>query len=192
VSAANRLRIFIDGGYLFKVFDPYRAVGYRFSCKRLIRLLGTDYNLLGVHYVNSINTRKPAIKKKQEGFYYGYLRGNLGWEVTILPLQWPGGEAQQKGTDSVVTLQLHDLAVRNAYDVAILLAADSDFVPPVNLVKAQGKIVRNAYFSARPSFHLQQACNGALIRLDDLDFVFKDGEPFKLLRLADLKIKKRR
>jgi uncharacterized LabA/DUF88 family protein len=182
-----RLRIFIDGGYLFKVFDPYRQQGYRFSCKRLQRKLSENYHLLKVHYVNSINLRNPATKAKQERFYYGHLKDQLGWEVTILPLQWPGGKAEQKGTDSTITLLIHDLAVKNEYDTAILLAADSDFVPPVDLAKEQGKIIRNAYFSARPSWHLQHACNGPLIRLDDIDFVYKDNNPRGLLTLSSLK-----
>jgi uncharacterized LabA/DUF88 family protein len=98
--------------------------------------------------------------------------------VHILPLQWPGGQAQQKGTDSVITLLLHDLAVKNAYDTGILLAADSDFVPPVQAVITRGKIVRNAYFSRRPSFHLQQACNGPRLR----------GDPIHLVTPASLKV----
>jgi len=184
----SRLHVFIDGGYVFNVFDPYRKLGYRYSCKRLVRLLSMNYQLLAVHYVNSINLRDAAIKEKQERFYYGQLRDKLGWDVHILPLQWPGGQAQQKGTDSVITLLLHDLAVKNAYETGILLAADSDFVPPVQAVITQGKIVRNAYFSLRPSFHLQQACNGPHIRLDDLDFLYKNGDPIHLVTPASLKV----
>ena len=180
------MSIFIDGGYLFKVFDPYRLAGYRYSGKRLIRKLSEYYQLVKVHYISSINNRNPAIKKNQERFYYGYLRDRLGWDVTILPLQWPGGKPTQKGTDSVITLRLHDCAVKNEYDTAILLAADSDFVPPVELVKELGKIVRNAYFSRRNSFHLQQACNGPKIRLDDIYFIYKDGAPLDLLTISSL------
>jgi uncharacterized LabA/DUF88 family protein len=187
VPSSSQLRIIIDGGYLFKVFSPYSALGYRQSFKRLGRLLSLNYTLRGIEYVNSINNRDQPTREKQEKFYYGYVRDKLGWNVHILPLQWPGGKAEQKGTDSTITLLLHSLAVRNEYETAILLAADSDFVPPVQMAISQGKIIRNAYFSARPSFHLQQACNGPHIRLDDLDFVYKDGDPRNLIKLADLK-----
>jgi hypothetical protein len=84
----SRLHVFIDGGYVFNVFDPYRKLGYRYSCKRLVRLLSMNYQLLAVHYVNSINLRDAATKEKQERFYYGQLRDTLGWDVHILPLQW--------------------------------------------------------------------------------------------------------
>jgi uncharacterized LabA/DUF88 family protein len=182
--SAPRLSIFIDGGYLFKVFDKYRQYGYRQSLKRLIRLLSLEQNLAKVHYVNSINTRNSETREKQEKFYNGYLRDTLKWDIAILPLQWPGGQAEQKGTDATLTLALYDCAVSDEYDVAVLLAADSDFCPCVEKVKALNKIVRNAYFSCRPSFHLQQVCNGKPIRLDDLDFIYMNGQPQTLFSLA--------
>jgi uncharacterized LabA/DUF88 family protein len=174
VATSNRLRIVIDGGYLFNVFKPFREQGYRYSPKRLARLLAQNYNLTGpgVHYVDSINERNPVVKAKQEQFFNGVLRDTLGWEVDILPLQWPGGEPRQKGTDSTLTLLIYKLAVTNACDTLILLAADADFCQPVQEAVAHGIVVRNAYFAIRPSYHLQQACNGLAIRLDDLNFLY--------------------
>jgi hypothetical protein len=43
---AVALRIFIDGGYLFNVFKPYRALGYKQSYKRLVGLLSQDSRLI--------------------------------------------------------------------------------------------------------------------------------------------------
>jgi len=149
-------------------------------------LLSQEQNLVRVHYINSINLRNPVTKEKQEKFYLGFLRDKLKWETTILPLQWPGGKPEQKGTDTSLALCLYDCAVSDEYDVAILLAADSDFCPCVERVKGLAKIVRNAYFYCRPSFHLQRACNGRPIRLDDLDFIFMDGVPEKLFTLSSL------
>ncbi|MBI3684543.1 MAG: hypothetical protein HY235_29575 [Acidobacteria bacterium] len=92
-----RLSIFIDGGYLFKVFAAYSGAGYRYSCKRLMTKLSENYNLEKVHYVNSINLRNAAIRAKQEKFYYGYLKNSLGWEVEILPLQMAWRKSPTKG-----------------------------------------------------------------------------------------------
>jgi len=175
LDGQNRLRIIIDGGYLFNTFRPFRDLGFHYSCPRLARLLSRDYNLTGVHFVDAINDRRPDLKARQEAFYYGFLRDRLGWEVEIFPLQWPGGEPRQKGTDSAITLLIYQLAVSNQYDTLILLAADADFCLPVKQAVVAGKIVRNAYFTGQPSWHLQQACNGAPIRLDDLNFIFHKG-----------------
>jgi hypothetical protein len=95
-----RLSIFIDGGYLFHVFNPYRNRGFKYSLKRMVRLLATDYVLQRVYYVDAINERDANTKKKQEAFFYGVLRDQLGYEVLIRPLQFPGGQPTQKGTDT--------------------------------------------------------------------------------------------
>jgi hypothetical protein len=58
---------------------------------------------------------------------------------------------------------------------------------PVAILPA--KTVCNAYLSVRPSFHLQQACNGKPIRLDNLDFIYRDGKPTDLFSIADIDIK---
>jgi uncharacterized LabA/DUF88 family protein len=150
-------------------------------------VLSQNHTLVKIHYINSINNRDRLVKEKQEKFYYGYLRDKLGWDVVILPLQWPGGKAEQKGTDATLALRLYDCAVADEYDVGIILAADSDFVPCIERAKKLGKIIRNAYFSCRPSFHLQQACNGGLIRLDDIEFIYQNGCPKVLFSLASKK-----
>ena len=182
----NKLRIFIDGGYLFNTFRPYREAGFKYSPKRLIRKLSENHTLVKVHYVDAINNRNPSIKEAQERFYYGKLRDTYGWEVDIVPLQWPGGVAKQKGADTTLAVKFHSLAVDNQYDIAVLIAADSDYCTTVELVKARGKIVRNAFFLARPSYHLTQACNGEKIILDNIDFIYKPADPKTLLRICDL------
>jgi uncharacterized LabA/DUF88 family protein len=188
-SLADKLSIFIDGGYLFRAFkEEYSLDGYRYSPKRLIRRISEESVLVKVHYFDSINNRDAATKQKQERFFYGLLRDKLGWDVEILPLQWPDGvNAEQKGVDTSIALKLHALAIEGEYEVAVLLAADSDFVPAVDRVKKTGRVVRNAYYSKCPSWHLQQACNGKHIRLDEIDFIYKQGDPMNLLRIDDIK-----
>lgn len=186
-NSANRLRIFIDGGYLFNAFKKYRDSGYRYSSSRLIRRLGENRNLLKVHYVNSINMRDPSIKEKQERFYYGQLRDKLGWDVQILQLQFPGGKGKQKGVDATLAVTLHHLGFTDEFDTAILIAADSDFCTTVNFVKGRGKIVHNAFFKSSPSYHLTRACNGANILLDEIDFVYHKDDPKTLLKLSTVR-----
>lgn len=185
VVQRNRVRIVIDGGYLFNTFKRYRAKGFRYSPRRLDRLLSQNYARAGVHLVDGINDRNPIVKAKQEQFY-NLLRTQLGWDVHALPLQWPGGQARQKGTDSAITLLIYKLAVSGMCDTLILVAADADFCQPVENAIAAGVIVRNAYFSERPSYHLQQACNGPLIRLDDLNFLYHKDTPTTLVSASQI------
>ena len=180
-----RLRIIIDGSYLFSVFKPYRTEGYHYSVKRMVRRLSEDYNLLGVHYFGSWNSFDENLRKKQEGYYYGILRDKHGYEVKILPLQWIDGILKEKGMDVALGVRLKELSNANAFDTAILVAADGDFSDTVKEVKASGRKVINAYFSIRRSYDLQQAC-GSWIRLDSIDMVYPKGDPSQLISLSSI------
>lgn len=181
--AGAKLRIFIDGGYFFKVFQPYRKIGIRNTMGRLTRRLSENYNLAGVHYFDSINKRDEAVRQKQEKFYYGYLQDKLGWNVEILDLQWPGGVAKQKGVDTSLAVCMHSRGIAGEFEVGIIVAADSDFAPATKLICQAGRVMRNAYFSARKSHDLSVACNGKPIRIDEIDFCYEDGSPNKLVSL---------
>src|SRR5947208_390600 len=134
MSDTHLLSVFVDGGYLFHAFTAYREQGRMVSVKRLIRRLDENYTLARVHYSDAINLRDPVVKKNQEAFYYGKLKGGLGWHVMIEALQYPGGRAKQKGTDASLMLQLYESAIADEYGTAILICADADFVRPVKRV----------------------------------------------------------
>jgi len=51
----------------------------------------------------------------------------------------------QKGVDALIAFDLVTLATRNAFDVAILIAGDQDFVCPVLEVRMMNKYVENAF-----------------------------------------------
>lgn len=53
----------------------------------------------------------------------------------------------EKGADVRTALLMYEGAVRNRYDVAVLVASDADFAPAVEMVRALGKRVVWAYAS---------------------------------------------
>ncbi len=53
-------------------------------------------------------------------------------------------------------------AYDDAYDTAILVSGDGDFIPAVNVVQEKGKIVVNAYFKSSLSWHLKQSCDKSI------------------------------
>lgn len=57
----------------------------------------------------------------------------------------------QKGVDVNIAADMVDLAYKNAFDSAILVSGDSDFVPAIQYVKSLGKIVGVASFRNRVS-----------------------------------------
>jgi uncharacterized LabA/DUF88 family protein len=53
------------------------------------------------------------------------------------------GRAQNKGVDSAIVTDLLSLAWENAYEVAILVSSDADFVPAVERLQEKGFKVIN-------------------------------------------------
>jgi uncharacterized LabA/DUF88 family protein len=74
--------------------------------------------------------------------------------------------APEKGVDTAIATDLLSLASEQAFDVAILLTSDADFLPAVEWVQAKGLKVVNATWS-RHGFDLAKTC-WASMELDSL------------------------
>lgn len=64
-----------------------------------------------------------------------------------------------KEDDIHLAVDMVKLAYNNAYDTAILVSSDGDFVPAINVVKEIGKRVENIGFASKFSFHLKTKCD---------------------------------
>jgi uncharacterized LabA/DUF88 family protein len=76
---------------------------------------------------------------------------------------------QQKGVDSLIAFDLIALATRDAYDIAILVAGDQDFVCPILEVRMIGKQVENAFIEDGWSPALRGVVDKAILL--DADFL---------------------
>lgn len=65
--------------------------------------------------------------------------------------------AAEKGVDAALVTDLLSLAWQNAYDVAILLSGDADYIPAIEYVQSQGLKVINAAWPHK-GYELQGAC----------------------------------
>lgn len=65
--------------------------------------------------------------------------------------------AAEKGVDAALVTDLLSLAWQRAYEVAILVSGDSDYIPAVEYVQSQGLKVINAAWYGK-GFELQGAC----------------------------------
>ena len=77
---------------------------------------------------------------------------------------------QEKGVDTLLTVEMLELCIRDAFDDAILFAADEDYVPLVEAVKRDGRRVIHAFLDV-PNFgrRLREACDDyRVVTLDDL------------------------
>ena len=61
-----------------------------------------------------------------------------------------------KEDDIHIAVDMVKLAYNDAYDTAILVSTDGDFVPAIQAVKEKGKKVENIGFETKFSWHLRQ------------------------------------
>jgi uncharacterized LabA/DUF88 family protein len=78
----------------------------------------------------------------------------------------PLRSSPEKGVDAALVTDLLSLAWQRAYDVAVLVSGDADYVPAVEYVQSQGLKVVNAAWAAR-GHELRQEC-WASFDLDNL------------------------
>ncbi len=64
-----------------------------------------------------------------------------------------------KEDDINLAVDMVKLAYNNAYDTAILVSSDGDFVPAIKVVKEVGKKVENIGFETKFSWHLKHECD---------------------------------
>jgi uncharacterized LabA/DUF88 family protein len=74
--------------------------------------------------------------------------------------------AAEKGVDAALVTDLLSLAWQHAYDVAVLVSGDADYIPAVEYVQSQGLKVINAAWPHK-GYELQGAC-WATFSLNDL------------------------
>lgn len=74
--------------------------------------------------------------------------------------------AAEKGVDAALVTDLLSLAWQRAYEVAVLVSGDSDYIPAVEYVQNQGLKVINAAWAAH-GHELQGACWGSF-QIDSL------------------------
>ncbi|HCJ65937.1 MAG TPA: NYN domain-containing protein [Elusimicrobia bacterium] len=129
-----------------------------------------------------ISLKKPSQKteeeiKAEEQFrkdnkqmnFYDSLRYR-GIEVKLVKLKRDPdlpGRYKQKGVDIYLASDMLSLAYKNAYDIAVLISGDVDYVKVVEEIKSLGKIVAVASFKYGRSDDLIKSCDRH-IRLDDI------------------------
>ncbi|WP_147107256.1 NYN domain-containing protein [Tateyamaria sp. syn59] len=83
---------------------------------------------------------------------------------------------EEKGVDTRLATDLVSLAWEDAYDVAVLVTSDQDFVPAAEILQNKGKKVIHAAFPPH-GWHLKQKCWGSI----DLGKFMKEFE-FKKMK----------
>lgn len=155
----ERVMVFIDGGNL------YAGVKFGLNLKKsvnidsLVKKLVSGRRLVRAYYYTTPSPRPNSLQGKAHQRFLD----KLGWienlqlrRGRILPrthvIECPKCEASfeykvytQKGVDTRIAVDMVTLAVRDAYDTAILVSGDSDLAEAVDYIREQtNKKVENA------------------------------------------------
>ena len=144
----ERVMIFIDGGYLRKLFrdllgddniDFFKLRNYVLDLYNRTPINPFRANLIRVYYYDGISEKEPEHTEHKKYFdslkgRYFFLTVRLGEAVKL-----PDGSFRQKGVDILMAVDALTMAFRNYYDTGLFLLADRDFIPLIEAVKSAGK-----------------------------------------------------
>ncbi len=177
LPADSRVVVFIDGSNCYhsikELFDIHDNVTIGASgFEKIIKEIVGNRVLIGVYYYNASLDRgfNEEVYWKQQKFFSD-LRKLPGWHVVMCRMKKDTSSKEPvyvvKGDDINIATDMVGLAYENAYDIAILVSGDGDFVPAIKRVQKLGKNVENAYFSISRSDFLKSVSNASL-KLDDI------------------------
>jgi len=130
----ERIIIFIDNSNIFKGFQKYNIKANYEKLKNLIthgRKLDNIFLYEGVVY--------PMSPEKKN--WYKELTSRSGYVIKVSFDKIATGGAIEKKVDIKIAIDIISLAYEDAYDTAVLVSGDGDFVPIVKKVKDLGKNV---------------------------------------------------
>lgn len=136
-----KIAIFIDGGYLDKISKKY---GFPVDFNRLSQEMANGKEILRTYYYNCLPYQgSPPSQEEKERFskaqkFYKALERLPRYEVREGRLAKRGAEFEQKGIDTLLSIDLVNLAASGKISDAVLLAGDSDFLPAVKVAKDHG------------------------------------------------------
>jgi uncharacterized LabA/DUF88 family protein len=148
-SRSDRVMIFIDGS------NMYHSLKHHFKrtdvdIGRFCQKLLDKSRLIRIYYYNAEVGQKeePERHKDQRKFFDGiaaipYAELRLG---RLVYNNWPNSPPYEKGVDIQLATDMITHSFKNNYDVAVLVAGDTDYVGALQAVKDNGKNVEVALF----------------------------------------------
>lgn len=170
--------IFIDGSNLYHILKNLyndSELSNKLDFKKFVIDISKGKKLVRTYYYNGILDQKNNPEKygNQQRFFEK-LKNIPDFEVVVCRMQ----KGKQNGKiiysvkedDINIAVDMLKLAYSNAYDTAILVSSDGDFVPAIKAVKEIGKRVENIGFSNKFSWHLKNTCDRChILRKEDID-----------------------
>jgi len=163
--------VFIDNS---NIFHGSKAAGWRIDAKALVELIEDRGEVWQVFFFAAV-TDPP---RYQQTSFYRFLKNDLHFETTILPLGQKTttcrhcGRAHttyvEKGVDVALATKMLTLANSNTFETAVLVSGDKDYLETVKAIKAQGKRVEIYSWRGALSNELRSESSDDVVFLDDV------------------------
>ena len=167
----GRTIMYFDNSNIFKA--QIRA-GWRIDAKKFVAKLEESGPIWQTYFVASVSD--PP--RYQQTNFYRMLKNELRWETIIFPLGRKTTECKkcgskwtsfaEKGVDVAIATKLLTHAVSRAFDTAILVSGDRDYLDTVRTVKTHGLRVEVVSFRASLSKELADESSIPTLILDDI------------------------
>ena len=154
----ERLMIFIDGGYLRRLFkDVFGDENIDFSKLRndLIKWYNDipdnlfKANPLRICFYDGIvdSSKDPTAYKEQKQYFDSLEKNNFAFDVILgESIKLSDGGFRQKGVDVILAIDSLSMAYLDEYDSGFFLLGDRDFIPLIEAVKSAGKRTFGFYY----------------------------------------------
>ena len=159
----ERIMVFVDGSnvyHIVKTLLPDKKQ-FDFNFEKMLNYIIGKRKLVRFYYYNA-----PLDRKKNEESYmkqqrfFDKIRKMQKCNFVLCRMQKRKIDGKTiyevKEDDIRLAVDMVKLAYNNAYDTAVLISSDGDFVPAIQAVKEIGKNVENIGFENRVSYYLQQ------------------------------------
>jgi uncharacterized LabA/DUF88 family protein len=146
---AERVMIFIDGSNLYHSLKNHfhrTDIDIGKLCQKLVG----NNQLIRIYYYNSrVGQKEEAERYKHQEVFFDSVNAVPYTELKLGRLvynNWPNEPPTEKGVDVQLATDMVIHNFKNNYDVAILVAGDTDYAGAVQAVKDNGKHVEIALF----------------------------------------------
>ena len=160
-----RLAILIDGGYFEKVIRNEFS-GVRIDFKQFVEILSVGKEVLRTYYYHCLPyqsarpTQEESERFARKESFFSYLKKLPRFQVKLGKLAYrgldPNGNKifEQKGIDTLLSLDMVNLAATKQVSNIILIAGDSDYIPAIELTKTHGVGVILYHSQRRDNYHI--------------------------------------
>lgn len=170
IKGRGKTICFIDNSNVFSG----QLKEWRFDWEKFESKLGEKGEIWQTHFFASENDPPRAMQTD----FYKFLRNNLRWEIHIYDLGRRTTKCTlckntdtvkaEKGVDVGLATKMLTLGVNRAYDTAILVSGDKDYLETVQFIKNQGLRVEVIGWKYSMSSDLARESSSEVIYFDDI------------------------